>query len=48
MVKNDDFVLDVKNLCTNFVSDKKEVRIIKDVSLRLRRGSTLAVVGESG
>ena len=47
MEKND-FVLDVKNLSTSFVSDKKEVRIVKNVSLRLRRGTTLAVVGESG
>lgn len=43
-----DFVLDVKNLNTSFVSDGKKIRIIKDVSLRLRRGSTLAIVGESG
>lgn len=40
MAKNDDFILDVKNLSTSFVTDRKEVRIIKDVSLRLRRGST--------
>jgi oligopeptide/dipeptide ABC transporter ATP-binding protein len=45
---NQDYVLDVKNLSTSFISDKKEVRIVKDVSLRLRRGTTLAVVGESG
>lgn len=47
-MEKQDFVLDVKNLNTSFVSDRKEVRIIKDVSLRLRRGTTLAVVGESG
>lgn len=45
---NQDYVLDVKNLSTSFVSDGKEVRIIKNVSLRLKRGTTLAVVGESG
>ena len=43
-----DYVLDVKNLSTSFVRDGKEVRIIKDVSLRLKRGTTLAIVGESG
>jgi len=47
-MENQDFVLDVKNLSTSFISDHKEIRIVKDVSLRLRRGTTLAVVGESG
>ena len=45
MEKKNDFVLDVKNLSTSFISDRKEVRIVKNVSLRLRRGTTLAVVG---
>ncbi len=48
MERKNDYVLEVKNLNTGFVSDKKEVRIVKDVSLNLRRGTTLAVVGESG
>lgn len=43
-----EYVLEVKNLSTSFISDRKKVRIIKDVSLGLRRGTTLAVVGESG
>lgn len=43
-----EIILDVKNLNTTFISDRKEVRIVKDVSLSVRRGSTLAVVGESG
>lgn len=43
-----DIILDVKNLNTSFVSDKKEVRIVKNVSFQLKRGTTLAVVGESG
>ena len=47
-MKNMDYVLDVKNLSTSFISDRKEIRIVKNVSLRLRRGTTLAVVGESG
>ena len=44
-MKNMDYVLDVKNLSTSFISDRKEIRIVKNVSLRLRRGTTLAVVG---
>lgn len=43
-----EYVLEVKKLNTSFISDKKEVKIVKDVSFSLRRGSTLAVVGESG
>ena len=33
---------------TSFCSDKKVVKIVKDVSFQLKRGKTLAVVGESG
>lgn len=43
-----DTILEVKNLNTSFVTDKKRVRIIRDVSFDLKRGSTLAIVGESG
>ncbi len=43
-----DCILDVKNLSTSFMSDQKELRIVKNVSFKLRRGSTLAIVGESG
>lgn len=45
---NKDIVLDVKKLNTSFISDKKEIKIVKDVSFQLKRGSTLAIVGESG
>ncbi|MDO5557996.1 MAG: ABC transporter ATP-binding protein [Oscillospiraceae bacterium] len=47
-MKNNDYILEVKNLCTSFVSDKKEIRIVKDVSFNVKRATTLAVVGESG
>lgn len=43
-----EIILDVQNLNTTFVSDNKEVRIVKDVSLQVKRGHALAVVGESG
>ena len=43
-----DYILEVKNLNTSFVSDRKTVNIVKDVSFAVKRGSTLAVVGESG
>ena len=41
-------ILDVQNLNTSFISDKKEIKIVKDVSFQLKRGTCLAVVGESG
>ena len=47
-MENKDVVLDVKKLNTSFISDKKEIRIVKDVSFQLKRGTTLAIVGESG
>lgn len=43
-----DIILDVENLNTSFVSDGKEIRIVKGVSFQVRRGSALAIVGESG
>ena len=43
-----DIILDVKNLNTSFVSNGKETKIVKNVSFQLKRGSCLAVVGESG
>lgn len=45
---NQKIILDVKNLSTTFVSDRKKVNIVKSVSIQLKRGTTLAVVGESG
>lgn len=45
---NKEIILDVKNLNTSFVSDHKEVKIVKNVSFQLKRGHALAVVGESG
>ena len=43
-----EIILDVKKLNTSFISDRKEVKIVKDVSFQLKRGTCLAVVGESG
>ena len=47
-MKNQDIILDVRNLNTTFISDKKKIDIVKSVSFQLKRGTTLAVVGESG
>jgi peptide/nickel transport system ATP-binding protein len=44
----DDTVLDVKNLQTVFFTNSGLFRAVDDVSFTVRRGETLAIVGESG
>ena len=43
-----EIILSVRNLNTNFICDKKEIHIVKNVSFDLKRATTLAIVGESG
>ena len=45
---NKEIILDVKNLCTTFKVDRKEIPIVKNVTFQVKRGHALAVVGESG
>ena len=45
---NKEIILNVEKLNTTLISDRKEIKIVKDVSFQVRRGKTLAVVGESG
>lgn len=47
-MNNREVILDVKNLSTSFISDNKKIDIVKSVSFQLKRGTALAVVGESG
>ena len=44
----DDMVLDVKNLQTVFFTNSGLFKAVDDVSFSIRRGETLAIVGESG
>ena len=44
----DDMVLDVKNLQTVFFTSSGLFKAVDDVSFTVRRGETLAIVGESG
>lgn len=43
-----DTILQLKNLSVSFTTDQGEVEAIRDVSLTLQKGETLAIVGESG
>ena len=45
---NSDVVLSVKHLSVGFVSHGKRIHVIRDVSLDVIKGETLAIVGESG
>ena len=47
-MKAEDTVLDVKNLQTVFFTNSGLFRAVDDVSFSVRRGETLAIVGESG
>ncbi len=44
----EDLVLDVRNLQTVFFTNSGLFRAVDDVSFSVRRGETLAIVGESG
>ena len=41
-------ILDVKNLTVKVNSEKKELKIIDDISLSLNSGETVGIIGESG
>ncbi len=48
MADKSDFVLDVKNLKTVFFTNSGLFKAVDDISFTVRRGETLAIVGESG
>jgi peptide/nickel transport system ATP-binding protein len=48
MADNSDLVLDVKNLKTVFFTNSGLFKAVDDVSFTVKRGETLAIVGESG
>ena len=45
MIKN---LLEIDNLNIKFMSDQETVNAVRDVSITLRSGEVLGIVGESG
>ena len=43
-----DVVLEIRDLCAQYVDGPKRVKAVDGISFTLRRGATLALVGESG
>lgn len=41
-------LLDVRNICVDYLTEKKLVRAVDHVSLHIRKGETLGLAGESG
>ena len=41
-------LLQIKNLCVDFITDSESVSAVKSISLEINKGETLAIVGESG
>ena len=47
-MKEQDFVLEVKDLKTTFKVGRRQVHAVNGVTFSLERGKTLCIVGESG
>ncbi len=48
MNKNNDVLLEIKNLTTSFNTEAGKINAVEDVSFTLKKGETLGLVGESG
>jgi ABC-type dipeptide/oligopeptide/nickel transport system ATPase component len=47
-MKSNRYLLEIKNLIIDFLTYKSVVKAIQGVSLTMRKGETLGIVGESG
>ncbi len=41
-------LLQIENLCVDFITDSEAVSAVKNISLEINKGETVAIVGESG
>ncbi|MDO3444554.1 ABC transporter ATP-binding protein [Agrobacterium sp. V1] len=46
--RNDDAIIDARNIAVSFKVEHGRVEAVKDISFQLYRGETIAIVGESG
>lgn len=44
----DEYILEINNLRTSFLTEELEIKAVNGVSLKLPKGKTLGIVGESG
>ena len=47
-MKAEDILVSIRDLSVSFATEAGQVRAVNDVSFDIRKGRTLAVVGESG
>ncbi|MGN1150432.1 MAG: ABC transporter ATP-binding protein, partial [Sutterella sp.] len=45
---NNDFVIDVEHLAKAYSEGSRPVEVLRDVTLRVRKGETVAILGSSG
>ena len=45
---NNDFVIDVEHLAKAYSEGSRPVEVLRDVTLRVRKGETVAILGASG
>ena len=48
MIEETNLLLDIKNLSTSFFTEAGEVKAVRGVTLKIKKGETLGIVGESG
>jgi len=48
MAHDDDTILDIKNLTVHFVTEDETVEAVNDISIHLKKGEILGLVGETG
>jgi peptide/nickel transport system ATP-binding protein len=48
MTQTNEKLLDVRNVCVDYLTGKKLVRAVDHVSIDIKKGETLGLAGESG
>ena len=48
MMSQQDNLLEIRDLCVDYLAEKGTVRAVDHVSLHIKKGETLGLAGESG